>query len=701
MIQLLMSYLGKIKLNQQQDYYTYSFEFAQIKSQEKTRHYVLIVDTSCLTIEQLQDMKLKLNDFVTVLVRTDAHQYLSIVVMGTQKVTYLARHVCYQEEDVSFQLLKNEILSLSGTLEAHTLSESLEAVKNDLLQTNKEKNSVILLSQGYLNPYFGIKQRVSEQDKTLIRGLKSVGTQLSIIAINLEANFHCLYELAQLAGVDEVPIFLNLKNQKQYIRRHIKKLKASQELLIHLENNECFLVRNSVFERGNVIVSVTQEPQLVLTSQKLNVGTSIKYLSLNTRLTQSHEQQIFYSLIRYYWMSRQKQEALFYARTIKNERLCQMIENAYTEHEVNVVLAYISECQRGNLKSSRMMLAKYTSSLTNLEVLYRIYKDEQSSFLWDARQPYKRQHCASHMIEDNYQFVKPTVGFYEAKLKLSESALNVRLKVKLEGSVIHQETQLKKDAYIYRDYVIMSNGQVMIEELYCELSDSLKKELKKQKMLKNVFMWGKKEICVVKLKSNCISSAFLQHDNPNGVVDKLFKLARLKCERWAISQQQKKWNHEVNVQVNDLSYRINKDGLYHPCQTQMMMEQGVLVGVEQRCEWSLHSFSLKQYREEALKRIAVEPNEDIIDYQKRLVTRQIVLNELIEEETMNIQFMRLASQLLGVHYFDWENQETKVKKQRDPIFKLVWIIDEQKEESVSTNYKHPIREVKYEVFKRL
>ena len=255
----------------------------------------------------------------------------------------------------------------------------------------------------------------------------------------------------------------------------------NKDYFILKEANRLKENRNILYEECEIVIF---EDELIIDEEKFRGGKK-KIVDVNIK------EDFLYSLALYYIRNENREDGQEVIRQLGDIYIYKLLENEFDIEEKKKIIDLLNLCiadrksrfKEGKINIKNNLIINENECL--IEILNEILGDDKSKLLWDYNYDYSRATSKNRMIEDNYVFIKPKVGYGEiTEIIIGSKKLNICLKVKVEGEVKDKETNLKLDSHIFREYIIVLNGRLNQSYIWCKLSNELKSKYKKKKAYK-------------------------------------------------------------------------------------------------------------------------------------------------------------------------------------------------------------------------
>lgn len=508
----------------------------------------------------------------------------------------------------------------------------------------------------------------------------------------------------------------------------VKATKNLNKEIIDFEVGEgdYFLLKNFLRKQSaeKITASTTEEEIKICTFNRSLVIDGEELPKTKTKTVSEKEKEDFlYALAMYHLINEDFEGAEIALAQTGDINAYSSVTNCYSLEEKDRAIKTLNQIIDG--KEKRFKHGKVNIRINTLEeeplclleVLQQVLSDKDSSLLWDYSYKYKRIGTKKNLMEDKYKFIRPKFGFGQVEgIVIGSKELNIGFRVKIAGEVINTENKLKLDAHLYRDYILILNGNINTEFIGCKLSKELKRKFRKEKIIKAITKVYGEEIITLDIRQlNSTNKRVLKSLNSGTIAEYLYKIEELSCRQWALNtliKQLDKLEYEDNLPLKykDItieqasicqSYRVNQKGLYSPIEVEGNEgERPYQVYPARVLEWKIEKFPKAKEQEKALKEyeklIKAEPSNSSKTLKEELLK--------VKEEKALLQYkvnvVRLSCGLSNRTVFLWDNEIEKEKKETDKVLKMNVVVGEKVLISTKTINNIKVRQDSYTVLTR-
>lgn len=664
--------------------------FYSLKSDENvsdfTNHHILLVDVSESMRDNIQNLKKSLKETLKAL-RKVGRNYVSIILYSdNENIEVIASGV--KCDDTSYRLSKiyksveENVYARKNTVFSKALEESKKIINS--FEGDEIKHHILLFTDGYISDIQHQKQEKGKCFKE-IESLKK--NKISVSTIGLGAYYDKIF-LREIASRAYNGRFNHISNIKDYYKtaiNEIKRINNSTDVNLEIKNDKFFIlesrklveehyfIRSLNLESENLVVVFNEE--LIINDKAIKVTKKI----LNSEFLDD----FLYGLARYYVENDDVTNMETVLSISGDEDIYNKLVNSNSFIEKGRALEFLEELI--NDRNKRFRLGKNASNFKSkqdpiclLELLDEVMNDSKCKLLWDYSYKYKRIGIKENQIEDIYKFKRPTTGFGEVTdITIGGKKLNVDVRVKIDGAVQNEINKLKLDASIYRDYKLVVDGNINIDEIWCILSKNTKARLKKEKLLKKVIKVYDKEICVINLKNIKLINKRMKNLTDDDIIAKyLYALELLNCEIWAIEKfineifggKEKQYVSDVLIEEERKvreQFRVDSKGVYRPLKVEKNTKTPYEFYISKVVEWKVHKFPRTKERKEALERCKALIFGEINESYKRLLNKLEELNSHKKYIQTRLNIVKISNRLDDKKVFIWDEIEEKRKTQTD------------------------------------
>lgn len=723
---LKITYLGSENLqiseleNKRCNFYT-----LQTTSEESAsvNHHILLLDVSGSMYGELEDLKNRTKLTLEAL-RRGKNNYVSIIIYSGHNESYRLINAAkcdmlsYKMARV-FEILDEELYTRGVTVMSEPLEQAIEIVKQ--LGDVCNKHHIALFTDGCLVTY---KWSVQEEEARVLKIAnicKEQGIFFNAIGFGQYYDRNFLKKIIENANTGNLYHIDAIKDYYKTMVNLTQEINHKDILDLEIDNTDYFILNTSkrlkgkdhlrTFSQDGLVTLVVFDEPLVINEQKIP-------LSKSKKLEEHVKEDCLYTLALYHVIHEDIESAEIALAQTGDLNAYTALNNCYSFVEkgkaINNLSIYISSpekrFQKG--KATIKVAAVEDEPICLLEVLQEILMDPDSQLLWDYSYKYKRIGTKTQPIEDQYQFIRPKVGYGEVvDLSIGSKKLNIGVKVKINGQILDTESKLKLDGHIFRDYNLVVNGNINTDLMWCKLSKKLKQKFRKEKLIKSVTKLYGEEIITLNLrKLKSTNKRLLKSLNIETIVEDLYQVETLKCKQWALKQLIKELGTKEDELLQTLpeqqisirsKYRVDEDGLYHPISTKTACEElPYEIYPAKVLEWKIEKFPRKKTQEQAL----LDYNNLIDDNKESAVQRLRTELYTVKEEkhllTYKINLVRLSCGLSGKNIFLWEKELEKDKTETDKVLNMNTIVGEKVTIATKTLNTITIRQDTYTVLTR-
>ncbi|MGL5822276.1 MAG: vWA domain-containing protein [Sarcina sp.] len=658
-------------------------------------HHIILIDTSESIKGSLELLKKNIKETLKAL-KKGTNNYVSILAYGGQGETNIIAKAL-KCEDASYKVTKiyknidEKLVAKGSVIFSEVLANAFEIVKD--FEDINLKNSLILFSDGYL----------ATQDNEEMEHINEYIAKLNEKEVYFTSiGMGELYDrslLSEIANKFELGCFKHISEVKDFYKSimcEIEKVNNYVSTDICINNHKFFISNESKFYESPKILkylNVAQTNLVVVVDDFLNINEK-QIKGRKKILEEKYRVDFSYSLARYYGR-REKVEEMEKAILIsKDEYAYNQLINCYSFIEKGKALEFLDELIENKTKRFKfgkiIDAKKYNEPICLLEVLNELINDNECKLLWDYSSRYKRIGVKEHLIEDDYKFLRPNIGFGEVKsINIGERKLNIGIKVKIDGAVQNTSNKLKLDASIYRDYNLVLNGNINTEEICCQLSKKAKSFLKKEKLIKKTIKVYDNDIYVLNLREmKIINNRMLKILGPKEVAKSLYRIETLNCEIWALDkfikevfvklEEENSTKEPLSVEEKKVRkvFRVDSKGIYHPVKVERKITEQYEFYVANIAKWGIEKFPKSKVRKEAVEKYKGLLVGDMAAAYKRVVKKCEELKN--EKKTLQnqVNLIRIASKIKEKNIFMWDEIISKKKTETDADLKVNKVIGE-------------------------
>ncbi|MGL4875312.1 MAG: hypothetical protein ACRC30_11750 [Clostridium sp.] len=684
-----------------------NFYLVKLKNvkEKNINHHILLIDLSYSMRENISELKEKVkltleglkrgrNNYVSI-IGYSGHLESKIIIKGVK-----CEKKSYEIGEV-FEKIDKEFYSRASTV----LSEPLQKAMEMVIRLDKvcSKHNIVLFTDGCITPYEWSIEKEKEKILRCLSICKEKNIYFNAIGFGKYYDREFLKKIVKTIGNGEFNHIEEIKDFYKNIIEISRNVNEKSNITLDIENKKYFIINNGTFyNKGESKISLCEDEVLICTfDEELKVENKVYK---NKRLEKRKEgvvEDFLYRLTLTHLLNEDIQSAEICMAELKDVYGFSVLQNCYSFTELGQAINMVKDLATN--KEKRFRKGKEAINLEEenicvLEILEEIIKDEESMLLWDYNYDYKRIGRITKRKEDRYKFIKPLTGFGKVTdIIIGNKKLNVGLLVKVQGEVIDEETMLKLDGHVFRQYNLILNGNINTDKVSCILSKELVKKFRKEKIIKEKNRFGENIIYTLNLKAIKITNKRIMRSLSLEEIGKgLYEAEELKCKIWSVKKrleeiEKKKQRKRLPLKEKIRSnYRVSENGLYKPL-SEGKEESFKEIYIAKILEWKIESFKRKKAIEEALKIYREIKNEEILKQElKNLKKRR---NEVLYK----INLVRIAYGLSNTKTFLWEEEKEKIKIEMDKGLGINTIVDEKITISTRKIENIRIRQDKYEI----
>lgn len=643
----------------------YFYELVLPMQKQRTLHTILLIDGSLSMMDDLENLK----DLVSETVSSLSHKHkLSVLLFGNEvgPLWILEQMQVMNQEQVIGQL--HQALEEQCGEETCILSSALAEVFSMVAcGKNSENRQLIIVTAGNL---------YSKHCSLSVERSRCYGWMLDLFAAHVITHVVGVGKidlpfLTQLANVGQTGDFYPYCRAPYYRRRFrcwVSELKGQKKQHLTLLNQDYFLVNQTQH---------LKHPKKIESLSQLMV-TFDGALHLNDEMIDGNESDIpdfieeqFQLAYGYYLLkNRRVHEA---GNWLQGNPLFPVIYEGYSITEMKNSLAQLADW-----RGSHSSLTLPMSDLSFFDVLKRLLEDPLTELYY----PHEKT-SEIHLSCDPLTFRSDLSKRYHpvVQVKASQTKLNVLAKVKVDGAVQKNQQPLKLNAFVYRTYFLVKEGELALKTLACRLSPKLRQELLTHGVrLKRCPSNERLDL----LDLSLLKLTHFQRISPEvplEVAKGLYELEYLAMKRHVLKnilQKEREKLGRERVAPTSLSreYRVNHLGLFLP--KGVRKEKNEHPGYEgDMIKWRVENFNKRDvarqcYEEIYQKILSISTNPfDCLNLELTQVkNRQLTLFN-------QIHFLRIQATLCGQSIFCFEQQSEK-KRQSLRFGTVSYLISTQK-----------------------
>lgn len=657
-VQISVQSLGRkqLRLTPQLTRTCYFYKIGNHQKRNNLLHTVLLIDGSASMLPYLEDLKQIVHETIHQL---NVSHKLSILLFGNEfEDDWLVNQEFIIDKDLLTEELHKRLEERCGD-EWTVLSSALETTFAMLTkQKDKEEIQLIVVTDGHLYP--SSHSIVVEQSRCYgwMLDLAKQHVMTHIVGIGTY-NLNFLTWLATTSRTGDFYPYQNLKTYRTHFKQWKSSLKKGAHQEICLFNKDYFLMAQTLH---------LHQPKQLLTLSQL-VVTFDETLKLEQQEVPASADEVskeieqHFKLAYGYYLIKQRQidDASF---LLQETELFPIIHQGYSINEISRSLASINQARY----TPQALRVQSFIPLSVFELIQMILDDSFSQLYYknEARFPIKQDDGrVTFTAHDKLYF--PII-----QVRASTTKQNVTFTVKVEGVAKQNQTDLKLDCYIFREYFFIEGGNLKLQTLACRLSPTLRKRFVALKLISGQLN-HESEIDLIDLSRlklthfQCFSSDISQM-----MAQQLYELEQLTLRQQVlktlISTNQSTFRldkHQIDESINRIrsQYHVSPSGLFIPRVKSNALAKRDAYD-ESFTKWSIENFP----KQSEWQRLYENIQQQVLMSQENplqlLYTR---LNETKKQRLIlqnKIYLLRIQSQLCGQPIFYWDEvYEREVKKQ--------------------------------------
>lgn len=646
--------LGKkeVQLSPNERKMGYFYEMVSPIQKRATLHTILLIDGSSLMAAHLEDLK----DLVTETVKSIGKKHkLSLLLFGGEgELIGLIEQATLEEPQQIIDQLHRQLEECCGDGEC-VLSEALAEVFLWATQRSSfEKMQVIIVTTGHL---------YSKRYPLSIEWSRCYGWMLDLFSHHVMTYVvgmgNCylpfLVRLAKTGQTGDFYPYCEAIRYRRRLKRWISCLKTQENRQWVIENQDYFLMgqTNRVrhpkrIEQVSQLI-VTFDGALSLEGELIKINPSV--------ISESMEEQFRLAYSYYLLKHRFIHEA---SQLLRETSLFSVVYEGYSVNELKQSLVYLDEgASRHQISDS------LNSRFSVFDVLKRLLDDPFTQLYYRAERPL--------VVSDSRNDLCFTASFLGkparvVTVKASQTKMNVYFTVKLCGVVQKNHRDAKREAYVYRTYDLIKNGELVQKTLTCRLSHKLRQELKQNGIFLKPCPF---DASLDEIDLSCLKLTHFQIIPPDAsekIAKGLYELevlstkeTLLKCLR----QHQPEYSEKRAGYKGRGSreYRVNGEGVFIPARVEaatlkMKGYEGDVI-----C-WGIENFNRYQVAQRCYEDICqtmLLTSEPILHFLNREIQRVRQRRLGLSNE---IYFFRMQTLLCGQSIFNFEKRNEKKRQHR-------------------------------------
>ena len=657
-VQISVQSLGRkqLRLTPQLTRTCYFYKIGNHQTRNNLLHTVLLIDGSASMLPYLEDLKQIVHETIHQL---NVSHKLSILLFGNEfEDDWLVNQEFIIDKDLLTEELHKRLEERCGD-EWTVLSSALETTFAMLTkQKDKEEIQLIVVTDGHLYP--SSHSIVVEQSRCYgwMLDLAKQHVMTHIVGIGTY-NLNFLTWLATTSRTGDFYPYQNLKTYRTHFKQWKSSLKKGAHQEICLFNKDYFLMAQTLhLHQPKQLLTL---PQLVVTFDETLKLEQQEVPASADEVSKEIEQH--FKLAYGYYLIKQCQidDASF---LLQETELFPIIHQGYSINEISRSLAAINQARY----TRQALRVQSFIPLSVFELIQMILDDSFSQLYYknEARFPIKQDDGrVTFTAHDKLYF--PII-----QVRASTTKQNVTFTVKVEGVAKQNQTDLKLDCYIFREYFLIEGGNLKLQTLACRLSPTLRKRFVALKLISGQLN-HESEIDLIDLSRlklthfQCFSSDISQM-----MAQQLYELEQLTLRQQVlktlISTNQSTFRldkHQIDESINRIrsQYHVSPSGLFIPRVKSNALAKRDAYD-ESFTKWSIENFP----KQSEWQRLYENIQQQVLMSQENplqlLYTR---LNETKKQRLIlqnKIYLLRIQSELCGQPIFYWDEvYEKEVKKQ--------------------------------------
>lgn len=657
-VQISVQSLGRkqLRLTPQLTRTCYFYKIGNHQKRNNLLHTVLLIDGSASMLPYLEDLKQIVHETIHQL---NVSHKLSILLFGNEfEDDWLVNQEFIIDKDLLTEELHKRLEERCGD-EWTVLSSALETTFAMLTkQKDKEEIQLIVVTDGHLYP--SSHSIVVEQSRCYgwMLDLAKQHVMTHIVGIGTY-NLNFLTWLATTSRTGDFYPYQNLKTYRTHFKQWKSSLKKGAHQEICLFNKDYFLMAQTLhLHQPKQLLTL---PQLVVTFDETLKLEQQEVPASADEVSKEIEQHFKLAYGYYLIKQRQIDDASF---LLQETELFPIIHQGYSINEISRSLASINQARY----TPQALRVQSFIPLSVFELIQMILDDSFSQLYYknEARFPIKQDDGrVTFTAHDKLYF--PII-----QVRASTTKQNVTFTVKVEGVAKQNQTDLKLDCYIFREYFLIEGGNLKLQTLACRLSPTLRKRFVALKLISGQLN-HESEIDLIDLSRlklthfQCFSSDISQM-----MAQQLYELEQLTLRQQVlktlISTNQSTFRldkHQIDESINRIrsQYHVSPSGLFIPRVKSNALAKRDAYD-ESFTKWSIENFP----KQSEWQRLYENIQQQVLMSQENplqlLYTR---LNETKKQRLIlqnKIYLLRIQSQLCGQPIFYWDEvYEKEVKKQ--------------------------------------
>lgn len=698
---ILVNSLGQAKLNLKGKERVANFYEVKPNEQnnDNLNHHILLLDVSGSMYGELDNLKAKLKITLEQLC-VDDNNYVSLITYSGHKESEIIAKsvkcdaVSYKMSKI-FDIIEEKVQIKGVTVMSEPLEKSIELVKG--LADVCDKHHIALFTDGCLVPWEWSHKTEENKCYDVADICSKENILLNAIGFGRWYDRRFLKELVGKTPNGELAHIDDIADYPTTILNMVRKMNEEVSCKLPVENKELyFLNRNAFYENGSCIRALNAKTSNIIVVLDEDYKVDGKVYHSTGDVNEDLFEDLLFSLGWNFIIEEDVEEAESIIAQTGDIAVYELVSNCFSFQEKNKVLTklqkilYKEEPKFEKGKKVITVLSEEDEPICLLEILHEILEDKDSSLVWSKDIAYKRTSQKQISKEDNIRFKYDDKSFFPINsISIGKDKLNIGVKVTYTGKSYDVDKEiLELPCKIYRDYILILNGNINVPTIFAKLSNELFQKFAKENLIKSSKIEDGVtyfEIDLTKLKSTNKRTRKLY--TPKELAHALYDFEVTGAKQWAINQLLKELNYSDLDDNETLSeadkklreyLRIDSTGCYKP----LSVETDNLSATEMYNAtfktWAVEKFAKTKeqtkYKDMYANDIDSLEREDAIKYLKDSL-KQVKEERSALGDTINI--VRLSFGLQNKSPFMWSKTETKSKKATDKFSGQNMVIGEE------------------------
>lgn len=683
-----ISYKGcsRIRLTKEEERECYFYELRnRLSVNQSSDHHLILIGLTESMAASLDVVKKSLKNILQTVAKYE-NQYISLVVFGGHHTAdALCLGVRAQTSTYRTMKLYKRIEEALSGISGCVYSEALEYIQirlKELDAFNEMRHHLYLISDEESIPS---KWDLAEEEKRcyeVARWFKQSDISMDAIGMGHFYNRAFLLKLIKIGGGK----LLHADHLREMKKRLTSLIEEERERVSYAFKNQpqrAFLAGDYriLIENKEKVIKPRQRDLLITYDEPLKQSGDKKDF-LDKEVSGQLKEEFLYHLAAYEFNEGRIDNSLFLIAELGDKGAYHIIRNSYTMIEQarsQNFLYELAEHDKSRYKRGRERIEIEAESnaepLCLLELLRLIMDDCEAKLLWDYGTLYEYSGIKKKMLPSQYVFIRPDEGYGEVdRLLIGGKKLNIGLRVKVKGQVEDIETHLKLDAAIYREYHLVVNGNLKVDNLQCLLSKTLKKKLKKEQLIKQHFKYGTKEVYVLNLKKMKLFNRRIEKSlSQSQIVRTLYEIEDMKLREKIIKELMDNLHQKEGALVKDQSFQemeysklkkkfgISDKGIFIPKGVEeeerpVKIYRGIIL------EWSIEQPVKADLKENMQSYYKIGVYESAFEECLRLEAELRLLKYERYRKELELQAVRLFYGIKHKEFEDWDEKKIISKK---------------------------------------